>query len=49
MRERERVYKIKLKRVNFKMQGPKTVAPTPLIVLSNRETFPNNVIFKKGF
>ena len=32
-------------KVNFKMQGPKTVAPTPLIVLSNRETFPNNEEF----
>lgn len=29
-------------KVNIKMLGPKTVVPTPIIVLSNRETFPNN-------
>lgn len=29
-------------KVNYKMQGPKTVAPTPLIILSNRDTFPDN-------
>lgn len=32
-------------KVNYKMQGPKTVAPTPLIILSNRDTFPDTEEF----
>ena len=33
-------------KVNYKMQGPKTVAaPTPVIILSNRDTFPDTEEF----
>ena len=32
-------------KVNFKMQGPKTVVPTPIIILSNRDTFPDTEEF----
>ena len=29
-------------KVNIKMHGPKTVVPTPIVILSNRQTFPDN-------